>query len=88
MVMVTVSVPPPVVIGAVLIAVKTHSFVSVSASLLVTCFVQVLPFVSEISVCVEQLVEPNLKVCTEMTSTSPAFMALPVVTETDEQEKQ
>jgi len=72
---------PPVVIGAELIAEKTHLFNGTAGALLLVCFVHTLPAVSDMVDCVEQTVEAETNVCTDTTSTLFTPIALPVVTE-------
>jgi len=72
---------PPVVIGAELIAEKTHWFNPTADALMVVCIVHTLPAVSDIVDCVEQAVEPETNVCTDTTSTLFTAIAPPVVTD-------
>jgi len=75
---------PPVVIGAELIAEKTHSLNPPAGTLMVVCFVHTLPFVSDMVDCVEQAVEPETNVCTDTTSRLFTVIALVVAAETVE----
>src|SRR4029077_4432321 len=52
-----------------------------AGTLMVVCFVHVLPNVSDMVDCVEQAVEPETRVCTETTNKLFTVMALPVTTE-------
>jgi hypothetical protein len=72
---------PPVVIGEVLIAEKTHLPSATAGALLVVCFVHTLPAVSDMVDCVEQTAEVETNVCTDTTSTLFTPIALVVITE-------